>query len=305
MAVHLSTTHKGNISELLADFLLSLLGVANPPRRQFDDGYDFYCNISTETSGLLTFDSPYMIQIKSSNPFEVQYGKSFNKWKSEDIAWLFRHEIPFFLGFIDLKSNSLSIYDTTGIWFLFGQLNINCSQILFKPNNREKGIRRKTPEKTELKNWGNDRAKGDGFKYEIDLGNPIINISVSDFGNEEILQKKRELLRLFVNIERENIINRNLGINFFQEIKQNTTNEIYPIEKGIQILDNYDQQYISKIYDSIKFTLISLSMNLNSHGRIEECNAVKNLIKFIPQDGLYKDLHDQNPDLSNWLQKIG
>src|SRR5260221_7481427 len=207
MAVHLSKTHKGNIYEILSDFLLSLLGVANPPRRQFDDGYDFYCSISTESNGLLTFDSPFMIQIKSGSSFQIQYGKQLKKWKQEDIQWLFRHEIPFFIGFIDVETKSLSIYDTTGIWYLYCDLNTNCSQVVFKPNTHPKGTRRLIPNVTTIKNWGVNENKGDGNRYEIDLGNPIIDISVNDIDNTGLLQKKRDILRSIILIERENIIN--------------------------------------------------------------------------------------------------
>jgi hypothetical protein len=301
MAVHLSSTHKGNIYEILSDFLLSFLGVANPPRRQFDDGYDFYCSISTEANGLLTFGSPFMIQIKSGSSLKVQYGKHLKKWKQEDIHWLFRHEIPFFIGFIDIHTKSLSIYDTTGLWYLYCDGNINCSQVVFKPNEHPQGTRRKIPKVNTIKNW--EANKGDGNRYEIDLGNPIIDISVNDIDNSELLQQKKDILRSIILIERENIINRNLGINFFKEIKQNSTNELFGIETGTKILQYYDQKYISRIYDSIKFAMVSLALNLDSNGRQEESNAVKNLIRFIPHEGLYKDLYDQNPELSAWLNK--
>ena len=170
MSVHLPSTHKGNVYEILADFLLSLLGIANPQRRQFDDGYDFYCSISNEDNGLLTFDFPFTIQIKSGSIFKIKYGKQLKKWKSQDISWLFNHSIPFFLGFIDVNAKSLSIYDTSGIWYLYGKGNINCSQIIFRPNKRESGVRRQLPKITPIKKW--ETEKGDGYKYEIDLGNP-------------------------------------------------------------------------------------------------------------------------------------
>ncbi|SRR6266496_1415204 len=299
MSVHLPSTHKGNVYEILADFLLSLLGIANPQRRQFDDGYDFYCSISNEDNGLLTFDFPFTIQIKSGSSFQIKYGKQLKKWKSQDISWLFNHSTPFFLGFIDVNAKSLSIYDTSGIWYLYGKGNINCSQIIFKSNKREFGVRRELPKITPIKKWENQ--KGDGSKYEIDLGNPIIDISVKDIENPDTLQKKREILRDIIVIERENIMNRNLGIFCFKEIKQNTTNENMNVEWGIQILSNYEQQYISKIYDSISFALISLSLNLHYHQRDIELNAIKNVLKHIPQKAYYKDLYNQYPELFDWV----
>lgn len=301
MSVLLPATHKGNTYEILGDFFLTLLGSANPQRRQFDHGYDFYCNISSEIDGLLTFDSPFTIQIKSGDSLQIQYGKSYNKWKQIDITWLYQHQIPFLLGFIDINKKSLSIYDTSGIWYLFG-LEYNCSQIVFKPNNREIGIRRELPKKTNIKRWGGN--KGDGVKYEIDLGNPIITIDIEDIDNQALLNQKKEVLRQIINIERENIISRNLGIFCFKEIKQNTTNEVANIEWGLQILDNYNQAYISKIYNSISFALISLLSNLKFHEREEEYRAIKDLLRLMPGKDIYKDLYKQNQELFDWVNTI-
>lgn len=299
MPVHLLSTHRGNVYEILADFFLSLLGIANPQRRQFDDGYDFYCSLSDETNGLLTFDFPFTIQIKSGSKFEIKYGKSLNKWKQQDISWLFNHSTPFFIGFIDVKEKLLSIYDTTGVWFLYGKGDINCSQIIFTPSKRKNGERRELPKVTAIKKW--EAGKGDGKKYKIDLGNPLVTISVDDIDNHKILQQKREVLRQIILIERENIINRNLGIFCFKEIKQNTTNKSENIEWGIQILGNYNEHYISRIYDSIAFALISLSMNLQTHQRDDEVRAIKSVLKHLPNQRLFKQLYDQHPEFFDWV----
>jgi hypothetical protein len=302
MSVRLKATHTGNVYEILADFFLSLLGVSNPQRRQFDHGYDFYCSLSEESNGLLAFDFPFTIQIKSGNNHEIKYGKQVNKWKPLDIAWLFNHSMPFFIGFVDVKEKSLSIYDTTGVWYLYSKGNINCSQICFKANVREVGEQRKLPEETILKNW--QQGKGDGKKYVIDLGNPIIKIGISDLEDSKALQQKKEALKQIIIIERENIINRNLGIFCFKEIKQNTTNKSENVEWGVQFLSNNDQSYVSKIYESINFALISLSINLYAHDRREEVDAIKRVLKFAPKQRHHKQLYDSNNELFDWANGI-
>ena len=138
MSVLLANTHKGNVFENLADFLLSALGIANPARRQFDVGFDFYCFLSEpldKNAELLRFDRPYSIQIKSSSDRDVVYGKGYEKWKSEDVQWLFRHQSPFFIGFLNTETYTLDIFDTTGLWYLYAQDKLQCSQVVFKPNN--------------------------------------------------------------------------------------------------------------------------------------------------------------------------
>lgn len=300
MSVRLATTHKGNVYEILADFLLTLLGSANPQRRQFDEGYDFYCSLSNEENGLLTFDFPFTIQIKSGSKFEIKYGKQHAKWKLQDITWLYNHSTPFFVGFINKHDKTLSIYDTTGIWYLYGQAKFNCSQIVFKTSNKDLGIRRELPKVTKIKNW--KEGKGDGNRYEIDLGNPLITISIEDIDKPEIIKLKQDVLKIIIAIERENITNRNLGIHCFKEIKQNTTNKKEEIEWGIQILGNYNQEYISRIYESISYALISLSINLDSHGRSNEVDAIKGVLKHLPDHRKHKQLYDQNKKLFDWVR---
>jgi hypothetical protein len=101
MSIFLSKLHKGNVFENLADFLLGSLGLANPPRRQFDYGVDFYCYLSQPVDtddSLLYFDFPYSIQIKSGKGNSVTYGnREFEKWRREDIHWVFNHETPFWI----------------------------------------------------------------------------------------------------------------------------------------------------------------------------------------------------------------
>src|SRR5436305_7436213 len=101
--------YKGNQSELLADYLLSLISLVTPVRRQFDIGIDFYCTlINEESSNYLTFDNPFTIQIKSFSKRRVEFGTdSPQKWNSENITYLFRNETPFFIGIVDKEKNSL------------------------------------------------------------------------------------------------------------------------------------------------------------------------------------------------------
>jgi len=292
--------HKGNVYEILADFLLTILGSANPQRRQFDEGYDFYCSLSDEENGLLTFDFPFTIQIKSGAKFEMKYGKQVSKWKIQDISWLYNHATPFFVGFINKTDKTLSIYDTTGIWYLYGQRTLNCSRIIFKPSKKPDGERRELPKKSKLKNWQD--GKGDGYKYEIDLGNPLVTISTEDIDKPDTIKQKQSVLKQIISIERENITNRNLGIYCFKEIKQNTTNKTENIEWGIQILGNYDEMYISRIYESISYGLISLTLNLNAHDRPTEVAAIKEVLKNIPNHRKHKQLYDQDQILFSWVK---
>jgi hypothetical protein len=191
----LNSFREGNRSELLADYILSAIGISTPIRRQDDFGFDFYCHLSNDDDDkYLTFGFPFIIQIKSSSTTSILYGdKNPEKWRAEKISWLFRNEIPFFIGIVDKKNICIKIYDTTGLWQLYknGEAR-NCSQIELIPKYHPYGERRENRNVEKLENWS--EKKGDGYKYIIDLGNPIIDIKYSDLQKEEkdalIIKKK-------------------------------------------------------------------------------------------------------------------
>src|SRR6266536_1050547 len=113
-----SNFRKGNLSEIIADYLLSSIGISTPVRRQDDIGFDFYCQLADQETGpILTFGSPFIIQIKSDSEESIVYGNSnADKWRNEDIAWLFKLEWPFFIGVVYKNEISIKIYRTTNIW---------------------------------------------------------------------------------------------------------------------------------------------------------------------------------------------
>lgn len=291
---------QGNRSELLADFLLSAIGIATPVRRQFDHGIDFYCNlIKSGNSKYLTFGYPFAIQIKSISKSDVVFGSKEN-WKPESISWLFENELPFFIGIIDKKKTSLDIYDTTGLWQLYLNDEKNFSQIILRPGTREKTEWRANITSVRLENW--DASNGDSHTHIVDLGNAIISINSEDLQNENILSSKIEILREAIKIEQENIIRRNLGIKCFKEIKANATNETY-CQWGMNFRD-FEEEYIPKVYDSLRLPLISLSLNLTRHGKKEELDLLKSLLKKIPKEDYYKDLYKNNPEIFDWMENL-
>src|SRR5579863_2093549 len=182
---------QGNRSELLADYLLSKIGIANPIRRQFDIGTDFYCNLLNldqieKDPQYLTFGNPFAIQIKSASKPDVIFGtRDPGKWRESNIVNVFKNQIPFFIGVVSKDETSMEIYDTTGLWYVFNMVDkLNCSEIILRSNKTTK--QRKIPELKNLSGWEN--SEGDGNSYLIDMGNPIIDIKDGDT-KEELMNK--------------------------------------------------------------------------------------------------------------------
>jgi hypothetical protein len=143
-----------------------------------------------------------------------------------------------------------------------------------------------------LKDW--EEGKGDGFHYIIDMGNPIVTISVDDTKSEVNLSIVRRALRKVIETENQNIANRNVGINFFAEIKNNRTND--PIFFIGSRFDKHGESYVEKLQNHTREALISLLINTDEHNT-ELQSAIKNMLKHLPTAYYYNQLHEQNLQL--------
>jgi len=233
--------------------------------------------MNEEAADYLTFANPFTIQIKSFSKRKVVFGTNNpEKWRNESITHLFSNETPFFIGIVNKEKNSLCIYDTTGIWQLYRNTQRNCSKIILVPGKEDKYVWRNNHCKNPIDNWNNSLA--DGFEYLIDMGTPIIELNEKDIHDKKMLQNKIEALRSVINIERENIIKRNLGINCFKEIKKNIRNQKEGLEWGMEIC-SLEKPHTYRLYDSIRTPLISLLVNLPLE-RNDEISAVKTILKY-------------------------
>ena len=100
--MRLFSYRQGDRSEYLAHYLMSGLGVITAVPRQEDIGIDLYCTLADQERGKLTFGVPFLVQVKSASDEPVAFGRlsSKGRWQREDITWLLRQEIPFFVGLV-------------------------------------------------------------------------------------------------------------------------------------------------------------------------------------------------------------
>lgn len=282
---------EGDRSELLADYLLSSIGLTTPIRRQDDIGFDFYCQLADQETGLMTFGSPYVVQIKSNNS-TIQYGvETPDKWNRNSIDWLFRLNIPFLIGIVNRKKIKIDIYNTSPLWEVY-HLHRTCSIIEFK--FREEGNISKVgfPQSSNLADWPVD--KGDGKKYIIDLGKPVITISNDDIEDKQLLKYKKNLLQRILMIEEENILYKKANIKFFRwiiDISGNST------EEGWSHAVSTNVDFTPELYKSLSPGLIALIINLKINNKNEELEKILEVIKLLPKDTIYPELKEYFPNI--------
>ncbi|EOQ90375.1 hypothetical protein LEP1GSC202_0355 [Leptospira yanagawae serovar Saopaulo str. Sao Paulo = ATCC 700523] len=285
---------EGDRSEYLANYLLSGLGLVTPVPRPEDIGIDFFCNISDQENGLLSFGYPYVIQIKSSSTKDILIGSNeIDKWKKEGIDWLFKQELPLFIGIVDKKNIKIDIYNTSTLSFIH-RFSSNCSQILLKPRfDYENNEEVKQPTKTKLNNWPSDHF-GDGYCHEVDLGKPIISLTHSDFDLKDKLIEMKNTFRLAIFIEQKNIVYRNLKLPYFNWILLNEINKkITPA----WIYSAIKKENTDGIIQNLVPSIISLALIFFENNEFEKLELLKPSIKLLPRPMIFENLIVKYPKI--------
>lgn len=241
----------------------------------------------------MSFGYPFLIQIKSYGADNIVYGETDPKyWKPENIKWLFRLEIPLFIGIVSKKEMRLDIYNTSPLNFIFFE-NPDPSIIEFKFGGGNSTANIGRPTVQQINNWS--IGKGDGNKYILDLGSPIITITNEDLHDLGKLKNKKDMLKNIVLLEQENYLFRKLKVPFFRWIVNINTNvNIQPawahlIPKIFDLNDLYSS--------SLAQSIISIAINLKSRGKEQGTLALKPILKKIhsvPQNlkDTFEDLFD-------------
>jgi hypothetical protein len=285
---------EGDRSEYLANYLLSGLGLVTPVPRQEDIGFDFYCQLADQEIGNLTFGYPFIVQVKSDSVTTIEYGSNnIDGWKREHIDWINRLELPLLFGIVDKRATQIDIYNCSPLRFIYHE-HPDPSQLEFKPRipNLAGDIGKPTFE--AISGW-NASDKGDGNKYTIDLGNPLVTITNDDIYNVAILAHKKGLLRKVVAMEQQNILYKKLKLPHFHWTLNIDTNNDF-VAAWVYYSSNDDKVLIN-LYQTLGPGLISLAVNLRANKQEQLIKQIIPLLQEIPRDLIPKEIKNNYPDL--------
>jgi len=285
---------QGDRSEYLAQYIISALGICIPVPRQEDIGFDFYCSISENESGLLTFSHPFILQIKSSfEDLGIGGIDKNNNWRQYEIEWLKKQSTPFLIGIVEKEIATISIYSSSSINFCF-QNNLFPELILLKLRKEILG-EKNSVHKPKVENSSNNIKGSDNLIHTVDLGPPVLELNIQNIKDSDFLRNSKKLLRACVQIENINITFRNILIPHFLWAKDIRTNKsLFPawsisthsIENNYHIFER-----ISPIISSMAISAFITKDPL--------IGPLKELIKAMPQEVFYKELVEKFPDIFN------
>lgn len=291
--IRLYNFREGDRSEYLANYLLSGLGLVTPVPRQEDIGFDFYCQLADQEKGNLSFGYPFIVQVKSDGITNIQYGSSkIVEWKKEDIEWIHRLELPIFIGIVNKKTMQIDIYNCSSLRFVFVK-HPNPSIIELKPRIPQNTNDIGNPIIEDIVDWtGTD--KGDGKKYIVDLGNPLITITNEDILHHPTLASKKNILRNVVALEQQNILYKKLTLPHFHWTVNIETNKEFKVAWAY--FTSVDENVIKNHYRTLGPGLISLAINLRASKQEDLVTQIIPMLKKIPDDVIPNGIKEKNPD---------
>jgi len=290
--------HESNRGEYLAQFFLCALGVSAPVIRQEDIGVDFFCSLAKEENKKLTFHSPFMVQQGAVDSKEFVYGgygpkdTEKKKWRKEGIEWLFSQELPLFACVTDRVAGRCKLYSTSAMWLLRYKFE-NMTAIELCPDATHDPLRESKGEKIE------NAEHGDGHLYRVPLGNPVVDLGILNFDND---QRERAIaaLKEAVAVEQRNITFRRLGVHqasWFTDVRANDVESLRMIG-GAVFWDGYSLENVSNQTDALKNIAVTLALNLKAreadHDQ-ERLNCLAPLFRLFPGESIPKWLMDYLP----------
>lgn len=179
---------EGDISEYLAQFLLSRFSFVYPFPRQEDFGVaDFLCILGRIEKKLVFPEDGFYVQVKS-NEDDITYDKDAASWISNHM------DLPLLICVIDKKDSHLKMYSTSKSWVGLFVLHSPDTLILRLNEGTKNSIAHVDREKREI---------------IVPIGDPILSLNSDEIeSNPDICA---EILRPWLNLDKLNIARRSIG----------------------------------------------------------------------------------------------
>lgn len=158
----------GDLHEELGIFLLRSVALVAPVPRQEDVGNDaFVTLIRPEGSRRLIPDVSFLVQLKAASQKVVSYTKP------DEVAWVTKLEIPLFIGRVDLRTASISLYSTQRLHHILLEASYDEIHLLLDPASESSANNRRL----------------------VNIDPPVHTWSVVDLGQPDFLERTFSILR--------------------------------------------------------------------------------------------------------------
>lgn len=200
---HLLNPHRGNSSEYIAQIVLNAVAFAAYVPRQEDIGHDFVCYLSEVRGPMLWAGPSFTVQVKSSR-------EPLLCAQEHELAWLESLENPFFVAVVDRTSMRVDFYST---WKrLVGVLGRAARRRVLVPGAMDAA-------------YEGVYTAPDASEQRIPLDKPIVSVTAQEIMDIGRAKAVREVLHDWIQLDRNNIVNRSAGLYWTIGVREWQTNQ--------------------------------------------------------------------------------
>jgi hypothetical protein len=194
----------GSSYEKLVDSLLSpIASMIRVPREQ-DFGIDFYCQprapVGAHTE---TVTDLAALQVKSED-VPLRYGglDPRGEWRKHEFTWLMSLATPLYLTEVARDRRSCEIFSLAPLWRLFIAQSVYPFEVTLttQPASTSHDWKLTPPLHEPAAN------RGDGQRWTLDVGPPILRLSVDDPNDQQFQQIAVSVLRTWIAQDRLNLM---------------------------------------------------------------------------------------------------
>lgn len=268
---HLSVMRRGWQNEHLAAFLLSKIAfVAHPAKIGDDIGTDFFCTffevVHQQSNDYLVPRNSFAVQIKSS---------CVNVDATNQIEYLRRLELPFFVGILDQEQSTLTIYSGEYLPILFSYRGIPKSLTLQLVSDH---------------NFGPDSYFDDKGNGSYRLKFPAVSKFSVTMTSEILAQESRRLIEVASRIHR-NIASKTSEEYIFDIGAEGQTTVIMAGPGSVQVFRDNFKKRLAEVFSN----LIWINDNTNKQLDIKECRFYEKI---------YDEMHNREDDIPEYLSRV-
>ena len=171
--------------------------------------------------------------------------------KSHEVTWIKDQHNPFFICISKPKDLSIELYSTWNM--LNGFLARRADKIVLVPGKPDDNYQQVTTLK-------------DQSEQTIPLGRPILRISVQDTTNEQTIRRHRVVLREWIELDRENIVNRSAGMHWVVGPTEYETNKSWKNAGQLRIAFYWNAKNLAKCRQNLGRTATALRLTIQKLG---------------------------------------
>lgn len=202
-----------------------------PVPRQDDFGIEFYCHLRSSTGAQTeTVADLSALQVKGGDASLV-YGGADSKgdWKKHEIAWLMSLSAPLYLVRVPRDRRTADVFSLAPLWHRFMSQSVFPFEIACVTQPPSSTSDWQLPEPTYT--TGPDR--GDGRRWIVNLGPPIVRVSVDDPDDASYRERVIGVFRAWIANDRQNLMRFVQGIPVFSGFHGWQTNSLDGVRRVI------------------------------------------------------------------------